>query len=61
MQTIEELKAHAYDCIANKELWEKELRATNDLIIKMSKEKEGVTGTEAPTTSETTGTNEPKE
>lgn len=30
--TLTELKAHAYDCLANIEIWQKELEATNKLI-----------------------------
>ena len=36
--TIEQLKAHAYDCLANIEQWQKELQATNQKIAEKLKE-----------------------
>lgn len=43
--TIQELKAHAYDCILNIEMWQNELKATNQKIAEYKepvKEKEEV-------------------
>lgn len=40
--TIEQLKSHAYDCLANIEMWQKELQATNmkinQIVSQMPKE-----------------------
>lgn len=37
-QTLEQLKAHAYDCLANKELWERRLQQANQEISKKLQE-----------------------
>jgi len=37
--TLEELKAHAYDCISNIEMWQRELQATNAEITKTVEQK----------------------
>lgn len=37
--TLTELKAHAYDCLANIEQWQKELQITNQKIQEALKEK----------------------
>lgn len=34
--TVQELKAHAYDCMAEIERWQNELRATNQKIAEES-------------------------
>jgi len=38
MDEIVKLKAHAYDCIANIEAWQKELKQTVDQIQKIANE-----------------------
>ena len=45
MQTLEQLKAQAYDCIANREAWQKKLNEVNQQISDYNL---------APTTSPTT-------
>jgi len=36
LMEIEKLKAHAYDCLANIEMWKKELQVTNQRIAELS-------------------------
>ena len=36
--TLQELKAHAYDCLANIEVLQRELQATNQKIAELSKD-----------------------
>jgi len=52
MQTLEQLKAQAYDCIANREAWQKKLNEVNQQISDYNL---------APTTSPTTSSEEVKE
>jgi len=41
-QTLEQLKAHAYDCLANKELWERKLQQVNQAIAEKLQQPEKV-------------------